>query len=282
MEDMPSTEQMIAEAQEMGGQTPEPVQESPPQAQEAAPVQEFEYTANGKTIKEPLDTILKRASQGYNYAQHMSELKNQQAEFETQRAEALQLQQKYGEIDKYAQENPEWNDHLQKSWESRFDITGGQGAVEDTQQQGIPSQFVNEFNEMKSFVENIKAERADAAYEASVNKVKESHPDVDFSATDPDTGRTLEQQVLDYAQQNGIGRFEPAFKAFYSDQLVERARMQAKEQLAGDLQKRSKAGLLGTSQAPARTQSEWEYPSNYKNMSSDQLTNWLVDKYAGG
>ena len=35
MEDMPSTEQMIAEAQDMGGQTPESSQESPPQEQQA-------------------------------------------------------------------------------------------------------------------------------------------------------------------------------------------------------------------------------------------------------
>ena len=32
-------------------------------------VQEYEYTASGRTIKEPIEMILKRASQGYDYAQ---------------------------------------------------------------------------------------------------------------------------------------------------------------------------------------------------------------------
>lgn len=276
MQDMPSTEEMIAEVQTSGGQ-PEPMAEAPPQA-EPSSIQEFEYQANGKTIKEPIETILKRASQGYNYAQHMSELKAQQAEIEKARATANELQQKYGEIDKFAKENPEWHDHLHKTWESRFDITGNQG--QQHAQQQIPSQFQQEFNELRSFVESIKAERADSAYQSAFTRVKESYPDIDFTATDPDTGTTLEQQVLDYANQNGINRFEPAFKAFYADRLIERARTQAKEQMAGDIQKRSKAGLLGTSQAPSKAKSEWEYPANYKNMSDSQLHNWIVNKYA--
>jgi hypothetical protein len=210
----------------------------------------------------------------------MQDLKSQQTEFEQKQQHVLELEKKYGEIDKFAQENPDWNDHLHKTWETRFDITGqNQGQTEQLQQQGVPSQFLNEFNELKSFVENIKAERADAAYQSAVDQVKNQYSDIDFSQTDPDTGRTLEQQVLDYAEQNSIGRFEPAFKAFYHDKLVERARNEAKEQMAGDIKQRSKAGLLGTSQAPSKGNSEMDYPANYRNMSSDQLHNWIVDKY---
>lgn len=277
MEEMPSTEQMIAEAQQAEPAQPEQVAE--PQQAEQAPIQEFEYSANGKTIKEPLETILKRASQGYNYAQHMQDLKSQQSEFEQREQRALELEKKYGEIDKFAADNPEWNDHLHKTWESRFDITGQQQTEPSQQQQGVPSQLLNEFNELKSFVENIKAERADAAYQGAVDQVKNQYPDIDFNHTDPNTGKTLEQQVLDFAEQNSIGRFEPAFKAYYHDKLVERARNEAKDQMAGDIKQRAKAGLLGTSQAPAKGNSEMEYPSNYRNMSSDQLHNWIVEKY---
>lgn len=278
MQDMPSTEDMIAEVQ-----GPEPVAEAAPEVQaeaQAQAIQEFEYQANGKTIKEPIDQILKRASQGYNYAQHMQDLKTKQTELDTRYQKAVELEQKYAEIDQFAQENPDWNDHLHKTWEARFDINGNPAANPTEQPNGVNSQFLQEFNEMKSFVENIKAQQADQAYQESVNKVQQSYPDVDFQATDPDTGRTLEQQVLDYAQENGIGRFEPAFKAFYSDKLIEQARMQAKEQMAGDIQKRTKAGLLGTSQAPARSSSDVDMPHGYKNMSMDQLHNWIVDKYA--
>jgi len=276
MEGEPSVEDMISEVQ---GSSEPTIEATPVQSEAPAPTaQEFEYNANGKTIKESLDVILKRASQGYNYAQHMEALKTQQQEIEAQKAEALGLQTKYGEIDKFAQENPEWNDHLQKTWEARFDISG---KAQPEAVPGVPPEILKEFTEMKSFVDTVKAERADQAYNASVDRVKQLHPDVDFSSTDPETGKTLEQQVLDYASENSIGRFEPAFKAFYSDKLVENARMQAKDQLAGDIQKRSKAGILGTSQAPAQAKGDTEYPSNYKNMTSDQLHNWIVDKYAG-
>lgn len=277
-EQMPSTEQMIAEVQgsPAGETTPAPEAQAQPQT-----IQEFEYQANGKTIKEPIDMILKRASQGYNYAQHMTDYKTKAQELESREQRALELEQKYGEIDKYAQENPEWNDHLHKTWQSRFDITGGQGQQDLSSQQGtIPPQLAQEFNEMKSFVDTIKAERADQAYQSAFNKVKESYSDIDFDATDPDTGMNLEQQVLNYAQENGITKFEPAFKAFYADKLIERARLQAKDQMAGDIKQRAKAGLLGTSQAPVRSEAGMDMPKNYKNMSMDQLHNWIVDKYA--
>lgn len=280
MEAEPSTEQMIAEFQTApeSEAVSEPALQAAPEPEAQASIREYEYSANGKTIKEPIEIILKRASQGYNYAQHMQELKNQQTEFEQKQQHVLELEKKYGEIDRFAQENPEWNDHLHKTWESRFDITGGQ-ETHTQQQQGLPSQLQQEFNEMRSFVESIKAERADAAYQGAVDKVKQAYPDIDFSQTDPDTGRTLEQQVLDFASENSIGRFEPAFKAFYADKLVERARNEAREQMAGDIKQRSKAGLLGTSRAPTKGQSEMEYPSNYRDMSSDQLHNWIVEKY---
>lgn len=276
MDSMPTTEQMIAEVQ-----TESPVEASPEvQAVEspveaAAPVTEFEYSANGKTIKEPIDTILKRASQGYNYAQHMAEMKKRTEEVDTRYNSAMELEKKYGEIDKFAQENPEWNDHLHKTWENRFDISGQQ----PSQQQGVDSQFLQEFNELKSFVDNIKAERADAAYQGAVDQVKNQYPDIDFGQTDPDSGKTLEQQVLDFAEQNSIGKFEPAFKAFYHDKLIERARSEAKDQMAGDIKQRAKAGLLGTSQAPAQGNASMEYPPNYRDMTSDQLHNWIVEKY---
>ena len=280
---MPSTEQMIAEVsaqssesdqtQATTGATPATETSDVQQA-----IQEFEYQANGKTVKEPIDMILKRASQGYNYAQHMQEVKTQAQQIQEREAKALALETKYGEIDKYAQEHPEWNDHLHKTWESRFDVTGGQ-TQENPQAANIPSQFLNEFNDMKAVVDTIKAERADQAYQSSLDKVQQTYPDVDFKATDPDTGMSLEQQVLNFAQENGIQRFEPAFKAFYADKLIEKARLEAKDQMAGDLKQRSKAGLLGTSQAPAQGNANMDFPANYKNMSLDQVHNWIVDKY---
>lgn len=284
MSDLPSTEDMIAEVTPAADATQETAQpQDGGQTEGAASVaQEYEYTANGKTIKEPLDAILKRASQGYNYSQHMAELKARETDLQTQAQRAQELEKKYGEIDKFAQENPEWNEHLHSTWNKRFDVSGGQQQGETTaQQQGLPPQLQQEFNELKTFVESMKAEKADQAYSQAVDKVKQSYPDVDFSHTDPDTGRTLEQRVLDYAQENSIGRFEPAFKAFYADKMVEQARLQAKEQLAGDMKQRAKAGILGVSQAPTKgNNAEMEYPANYKQMSSDQLHNWIVGKFA--
>lgn len=275
-----STDQMIAEVQAEAAPEPSAQETAPAASQESAQPEPsmYEYTANGKTVQEPLDVILKRASQGYNYAQHMSEYKKKAEEVDSRYNSAVELEKKYGEIDKFAQENPEWNDHLHKSWESRFDISG-QNTEAPQQQAAMPAQLQQEFNAMKEFVEGIKAERADAAYSGAVSKVKDAYPDIDFSSTDPETGTTLEQQVLNFAEQNNIGKFEPAFKAYYHDQLVERARTQAKDQMAENLKQRSKAGLLGTSQTPNGSSDDDDFPSNFSNLSMDEVHNWVVGKY---
>lgn len=242
-----SVEQILAnESQTAEPDTAAPQQEAPVQSQQTS---EYEYTVNGRLVKEPIDVILKRASQGYNYAQHMQDFKTRESEVEARYNKGLELETKYGEIDKFATENPEWNDHLQKSWQARFDVTGGSDQSSGT---NIPPHLAKEINELKSFVSEIKAQKADEAYSRAVDQVKGSYPDIDFMATNPESGKTLEQEVLDFASKNAIGRFEPAFKAFYHDKLIERARLQAKDQLAADIQQRSKAGIIGVSQAPTK------------------------------
>lgn len=237
----------------------------------AEPVQEFEYTANGKTIKEPLDAILKRASQGYNYAQAMQELKAKQGETEQKYNKALELETKYGEIDKYATEHPEWNEHLQEAWQKRFDITGG--VADKVGAEPVPSHLSQKINELEGFVSEIKAQKADEAYQRAVDQVKSQFSDIDFSATDPSSGKTLEAQVLEYANENQIGKFEPAFKAFYHDKLIERTRLQAKDQAAADIQQRAKAGIIGSSPTPTRAVSK--AAPNLKAMNYNEIADFI-------
>lgn len=272
MEDV-SIDQILAEVSPAQESAPAaaPTQQSAPEASSQAAA-EYEYTANGKTIKEPIDAILKRASQGYNYAQSMEALKARQAELDSKYNKALELETKYGEIDKYATENPQWNEHLQESWQKRFDITGSSSNSQET---GIPSHLSQKINELESFVSEIKAQKADEAYSRAVDQVKNSFPDIDFSATDPNSGKTLEAQVLEFANANQIGKFEPAFKAFYHDKLVERARLQAKDQLANDIQQRSKAGIIGVSQTPTRVAAK--AAPNLRQMNYNQIEQYILD-----
>ena len=81
--------------------------------------QRFKYTANGKDIEEDLDTILQRASMGYNYAQHMQQFKSEKDALEQERSSISQLRQQWEPYDKYARENPEWADHVRTAWEQK-------------------------------------------------------------------------------------------------------------------------------------------------------------------
>ena len=272
MEDV-SIDQMISDPEIQGVQ--EPAAEISQEVSPASNAAEYEYTVNGKTIKEPIDAILKRASQGYNYAQHMEGLNKEKATLDERYNKAVQLESKYGEIDKFATENPDWNEHLQNTWQSRFDVTGG--SVQSTETAAIPPHLSQKINELESFVSDMKAREADNAYSQAMSKTKEQYPDIDFMATDPDSGKTLEQQVLDFASHNQIGRFEPAFKAFYHDKLIERTRLQAKEQFAADLQQRTKAGFIGKGQVPARSIADSRQMPNIKSMNYNDIERFIID-----
>ena len=223
----------------------------PEQAEEAAPVvQEYEYTAAGKKIKEPLDMILKRASQGYHYAQEMAALKRQQDEFGKRYST-------YEEIDKYATQNPDWFKGIQEAYSKRdsfgqnvnqVDAHGGQAQ--------IPDEVAKQIAELKEFKDNLVKEKQeelrkqeDRELDEQIQSIQGKYKDLDFKLPDQE-GKTLEYKVLEFANQNGIRSFETAFKAFYHDELVKLASEKAKESVAKDVKARTKKGILDS--APSK------------------------------
>lgn len=216
--------------------------------------QTFKYSANGREIEEPLDVILKRASQGFNYAQHMENFKRQQSDFENQKLQVEEQSRKWREYDEYAKSNPQWADHVRQSWESRTNFNS-QEQVGD--QSNIPPTILSELNELKQFRDEYRAnqqalrrEREDVALNEQINIVKKEYPDIDLTYTDPETGKSLEWQILDYAQANGIANFKSAFRDFYHEKLLSRAVTKAKEDAARELQARQQKGFIATSDTP--------------------------------
>ena len=56
------------------------------------------------------------AQQGRHYSQQMAELNEQKAAFEAQRAEQEARLNQYGDVDKYAKENPDWWTHVETNF----------------------------------------------------------------------------------------------------------------------------------------------------------------------
>lgn len=249
---------------------------------------ELEYQAAGKPIKEDLSTILKRASQGYHYAQEMNKLKTERQQFETellpQVEEAKTWREKYGKFEEYAKENPEWYDHWNKAWENRHTMQQqGDGSTVDQSQNiqaVIKDILMQELSPVKEFMqtqeqlkEQQKIEEQDSALFNAIDETRKAYSNIDFDSTNPDTGKSLQEDVMEFMYKTGIHDFQTAFKAFYSDNLIKMQVEQAREKEAQNEIERKKNGILDIRQGqPTRSR-----PIDHSRSNLDQLMQMAVN-----
>ena len=242
----------------------------------------WKYKANGKEIEEDFGTILKRASQGYHYAQQMADLKRQQEEYDPKISRAQELEEKYGKFEAYAKENPEWYNHWQNAWQNRG-TEGLQSEGQSNPAQDIDARVnailedklktVNEFAQsVEEQKKQAEVEAQDRALQEEIESIRSKYEDIDFDKTDPDSGKSLEYEVLEFQIQNGLNSFDKAFKAFYHDQLVNREVMRQKEAWLKEQQKAAKEGIV-------QGQSTREKTYDHKNSSYDQINDHIMKEY---
>ena len=253
-------------------------QSAQPQTQNAAttttPVEEFEFNWNGKPVKGDRTKVLKWASQGYDYAQRIAELKQQRQEFERSQKEYEQKYSPYQEIDSYAKQNPQWWQTIQEAYSQR-----------ENQQQAAQNPEFNhlrsELQELKQFKTQFETEQQQAKTKAEdeqlagdIQSIRKDYSDLDWNTLD-EYGQSLEQRVLKHAVDNGISNFRAAFRDYNYDNLVKAASEKAKTQLGQNLQQTRKAGILGKSQTPVKGA---QAVVNSKKSWGD-LTNQAVAEY---
>lgn len=211
---------------------------------------ELDYQAAGKTVKEPLEMIIKRASQGYDYAQKMGEFNNLQ--------EKIKSLEYLKEIDDYYRSNPEWAEHIKSGWEKRSAI---QNKVDpndpmfnffDSKLRQVTEAF-DTINTKLSSLEQEKLQKQmqaeDSALETEIQDIRKEHSYLPWESVD-EFGRNLEAKVVAHAKENGIRNFKTAFRDLYHDEIVKRAQDHAKESLADKRYADRKNGFIGESSTP--------------------------------
>jgi len=230
----------------------------------------WEYQASGKTISEDRETVLKRASQGYNYAQHIAEHKNNVTSFEKERDQHTQDFGQWKQYHDYATENPEWAEHVRGQWDQRQSF-GQPDASQGTEQTQAPAVSP----EVQSFMDEYRNDKRlrqeadeDSALNEQVQSVQKEFPDFDLSATDVETGTSLEMRVLEHARANGINSFKAAFKDMMFDDLVNRKVTAAKEATAKEVADRTKQGFISESDTSLNNLSQ---PARNSGSYQDEL-----------
>lgn len=235
----------------------------------------IEYvTDGGKTVKETLEMLKKRASMGYHYAQRMEALKAREAEINGS-AEKFKSLQRWQEYNDFAEKNPAWAKHVEQSWEQREALLQSQGAEDPNSPLHAELNSVKQqLGEVSQFLGSLKAEREqqqraseDSALNSEIKSIRERYPDTDFDLAD-ETGKSLEYRILEHAAQNGIKSFKTAFHDFYHDHLIKMREDKAKESVLREQQKNKKAGIIGVTDAPTKGLNRVQ---NTRAKSYDQL-----------
>lgn len=250
-----------------------------PAAQNATPqtTQEdlIEYvTKGGKTVRETLDMLKKRAGMGYSYAQDMEAFNKEKVELVSQ-AEKAKALARWEEYNDFAEKNPQWADHVQKSWENRETLLQQNGAEDPNSPLHAELQAVKaQLGEVSGFLGTLKQERQqiqqaaeDKALDSEVKSIRDKYTDIDFDLAD-ESGKSLEFRVLEHGAANGIKSFKTAFHDFYHEHLIKSREDKAKESVVKDLQARKKAGIIGITDHPTKGLNSAQ---GARNKSYDQL-----------
>lgn len=244
----------------------ETIQDEQPQSQPV--VDEFELTVGGKAIKAKRDQVLQWAQMGYDAPNKIRALTKEIESWKQKEPQYKQLQEKYGPVDEYVKQNPQFWDHVLKSYEQRNqllqDASNPMASMVSELQKQVQDlvQYKNQIEERQS---QARMAQEDQAYMQGFEELKKSYPDIDFVTPDEE-GKSLEYKILEHAQNEGIKNFKTAFRDYYHDELVKRSEAKAKENLTKEKQKNTKLGILGITNAPTKRAS-----SDHRNKSYDDL-----------
>ena len=239
---------------------------------EAAPViNEHEFTVGGKAIKAPIDKILKWASMGYDAPNRIGELNKKLEGYSQKETQYKEWQDKYGPVDEYVRQNPDFWNHVTQSWQQQ------QQQAQQNPLHPVVGELQKRLEGLEGIAQTFQQERQEAVmkqqdsqYMEEFSTITKQYPKIDFSTPD-ESGKSLEYKVLEYAQEKGIREFTPAFRAFYHDELVKNASEEAKEKLVNDKQSKTKLGILGISATPTKRISDNVKGKSYDNLYKEAL-----------
>jgi hypothetical protein len=198
-------------------------------------------------------------SQGHSYSQRMAEFNRRQADWDKQRQETearYKGYDRYAEIDKYAQTNPDWWKYVEDRYQQR-DL--GQNGQLPPELEPVINPLLQRLQTTEGILQQWqtaeqerKFKEEDAALDTEIGTIREKYPNIDLDAVDPETGRSLSYRIMKHATDNGLKSFTTAFKDYLHEKLLEDAKASALSQQAKEAEEKAKKGMLGKTQAPTK------------------------------
>lgn len=215
MDNYPSTDEIMSEI----SQEAQPANPSAADQQASAPVEtkpaepqfldldkykahHVTYKARGKEIKEPLEKVLARASQGYDYAQLVDGHKKSVADWEKERNELA----KYKQYNDFAKANPDWAKHVEESWNTRGNPSPREQDPNDPYSEKFAkleerfNQFGERFSKYDEYIQGQTNAKDDKLLDDRITEIRAKYKQIDLDQSD-DEGRSNEFKVLEHMKK---------------------------------------------------------------------------------
>lgn len=261
------------------------IADAPPQAEQQAawqpPTTEIPFRVGDKELKVKWDQLTKWAEMGYGAPTKIGALNKELETWKQKEKTFSELESRYGPIDSYVRQNPQFWQHVVDAYQRREQaLTDQSNPLAQTVQS-----LQQELEDLKNFKSAFEAERTqervrkeDEEYINEFTGLKKAYPDIDFDSPGED-GKSLEYKVLEYANANGIKKFEPAFLAFYHKELVAREKEGAKQALVKNRVNQAKQGIIGKSSTPTKGVAEYSRNKSYQQLAEEALAELQAGKY---
>jgi len=276
--DIPATEEdadaLIEAASNEAAEKNAGIQETVPDAVQEWNGKDWAFNIKGKEVlPSSRDQLKKWAEMGYNAPHTINELKQQINQWKQKESFINENHQKYSEIDGYVKQNPQFWTHVMESWKNKSQVLSDP-ANPLAQTVGSLQSQVQELVQYKQQIEQqqqqVRVQQEDQAYLSHLAEMKKTYPKVDFDTPD-ENGKSLEIKVLEYAIENGIKNFKTAFRDFHHDELVKIAAEDAKEKVAREKMKNTKAGIIGKTSTPTKGMSAEVKGKSYADLAQEAL-----------
>lgn len=235
---------------------------------------QFQFTDNGKPIKQPLSTIL-------NHYRQRSQLDTKFSEFNKSREEFMAQQKEWGDLEPYRQLQ-KWSVEKPEEFEAIYDLYKNkdkhllQQKAGDPNSQALIEELTNlkkELGGLKEFKSQFDRQRETekekqnlAELDGEVETFKKEFPEINLDQESDmmlDSGQkaTIKQAIMLFGYKHGIPDFESAALKYLKPKLLEVVQSRARTEAVKAVKNDTKAGVIARSSTPASGQSTKVNPS---------------------
>jgi hypothetical protein len=224
--------------------------------------------------------LVSLAQQGYSYSQRMNELKQREAQLNSQ----SQQYEQYKQLEQAFEKNPQFREQIMQWYQNSLTpgVAPQSQANATPQQSSIPPELLKEIQELKGWKEEFTQyqqqqleAKADQEIQSEIQSLQQKYQRDDWETPSSNGGDTLMKEIIKHAYEMGGVKLEVAYRDLMWDQHTKDAEIGGMKKATESQKAARAAGTVaggkskGASAAPAFNPAGMDYRDIEKQIKHD-------------